>query len=139
MLDGHNHVRAELGLPPLAWSEALAHAADQSARLIARSGHLGHARQSPDARQGENLFAGTRDFYDYDEMMRMWVDERRDFLNRPSPRFSRTGRWQDASHYAQIVWRDTTSMGCALASGRDEDFLVCRYAPEGKAPGQRPY
>jgi hypothetical protein len=29
-------------------------------------------------------------------------------------------------------------MGCALAEGRDNEYLVCRYFPAGNIFGQRP-
>ncbi|MEH3103295.1 MAG: CAP domain-containing protein [Sphingomonas phyllosphaerae] len=140
MLDAHNRARRQVGLPPLSWSPTLAAAADQHAQVLARAGRLFHAeRAAGDAWQGENLFAGTRGNYGYGDMVRYWIEERRNFRNRPSPRFSRTGRWQDAAHYAQIVWRDTTELGCALESGETEDFLVCRYNPGGDVEGHRPY
>jgi hypothetical protein len=61
------------------------------------------------------------------------------FTNRPSPDFSRTGRWQDAGHYAQMVWRGTTRIGCGLAHGQGQEYLVCRYSPAGNVPRQKPY
>lgn len=140
MLDEHNRARAELALPPLTWDETLARAADAYARELARTGRFAHAPQPRGRqRQGENLFAGTRDAYAYAEMVRWWLDERSAYVNAPSPRFSRTGRWQDAVHYAQIVWRGTARLGCALATGRRDDVLVCRYAPAGQTIGETAY
>ncbi len=140
MLDAHNRARGELGLAPLAWSPGLAVAAARHARELARRGRLFHAEQPAGrAGQGENLFSGTRGGYAYDEMVRYWLAERRQFRNAPSPRFSRTGRWQDAAHYVQIVWRDTTEVGCAMEPGQAEDFLVCRYSPRGEVRGRRAY
>ncbi|WP_308461908.1 CAP domain-containing protein [Sphingomonas folli] len=140
MLDEHNRARAELALPPLAWDETLARAADTYARALARAGRLAHAAQPRGGeRQGENLFAGTRDAYTYAEMVRWWLDERAAYVDAPAPRFSRTGRWQDAVHYAQIVWRGTARLGCALAAGGRDDVLVCRYAPAGAAVGATAY
>ncbi|WP_022687759.1 CAP domain-containing protein [Sphingomonas phyllosphaerae] len=140
MLEVHNRARGELGLAPLAWSRTLASAAAVHAQELARSGRLFHAQQPAGSGwQGENLFAGTRGGYDYGEMARYWLAERRNFRNGPSPRFSRTGRWQDAAHYAQIVWRDTTEVGCAMEQGQAQDFLVCRYFPGGEVAGRRAY
>ena len=138
MLDGHNAARAAAGVTPLAWSDALAADAAAYAQLLARTGRFEHASQPiGPAREGENLWTGTRAAYRYDEMAGYWVAERRDFVNGPAPAFSRTGRWQDVGHYAQIAWRGTTTVGCALASNARDDYLVCRYSPAGNVVGQR--
>ena len=140
MLRGHADARRAVGLPPLAWSDALAASARAYAEEMARTGRFAHAKQPMDrTRQGENLWTGTRGAYAYDEMIGHWVAERRDFVNQPTPGFSRTGRWQDVGHYAQIVWRNTTAVGCAVAAGARDEYLVCRYAPPGNVVGQRAF
>ncbi len=72
-------------------------------------------------------------------MIGHWVAERRDFVDRPTPAFSRTGRWEDVAHYTQIVWRNTQRIGCAMASTATDDYLVCRYSPAGNVVGQRAF
>ncbi|MEH3157995.1 MAG: CAP domain-containing protein [Sphingomonas taxi] len=140
MLAGHNRARAAVGLPPLVWNEALASSARIYAETMARTGRFEHARQSMGMdREGENLWTGTRNAYRYDEMAAHWVAEKRDFVNLPVPQFSRTGRWQDVAHYGQIVSRNTTDVGCALASDAQDDFLVCRYSPPGNVYGRPVY
>ena len=140
MLAGHRDARAAVGLPPLAWDDALAAAALDYARTLARTGQFRHADQPQGtARQGENLFTGTRGAYSYREMVDLWVGERRDFINRPTPNFSRTGNFGDVGHYTQIVWRGTTAVGCGLASNDRDDYLVCRYSPAGNVWGQAAY
>ena len=50
-------------------------------------------------------------------------------------------------HYTQVVWRETTEVGCAfrVCSGdgpfgdRDWEIWVCRYAPGGNVAGRPPY
>ena len=81
------------------------------------------------------LFTGTRGDYAYAEVIGLWNAEGRDFVNRPVPDYSRTGRWQDVSHYAQLVARATTHFGCAAASNARDDFVVCRYWPAGNVVG----
>lgn len=140
VLRGHADARAAVGLPPLAWSDALAASALAYAEEMARTGRFAHAEQPMDrTRQGENLWTGSRDAYTYDEMVGHWIAERRDFVNAPTPGFSRTRRWQDVAHYEQIVWRGTTAVGCAAASNAVSDYLVCRYAPPGNVMGQRAF
>ena len=140
MLAGQNAARADVGVAPLVWSEPLALSARGYAETMARTGRFAHASQSLGMdREGENLWTGTRDAYRFDEMVGHWVAEKRDFVDVPVPRSSRTGRWEDVGHYAQIVWRGTTAMGCALASNASDDFLVCRYGPPGNVVGQEAY
>lgn len=137
MLAGHDAARAALGEAPLAWDDALAADAAAYARTLAATGNFRHADQPiGPGREGENLFTGTRDAYAYREMVDLWVAEQKDFVNRPTPGFSRSGRWEDVAHYTQIVWRGTTRVGCALASNATDDYLVCRYSPPGNVVGE---
>lgn len=132
MVAGHNAARVEPGLPPLRWSDALAADARAYARELARSGRFEHSPQprgSPP--QGENLWTGTRGAYAYREMIGHWVAERRFYRPRPVPESSNSGRFEDVGHYTQIVWRETQEVGCAEASSRTDDYLVCRYLPAG--------
>ncbi len=137
MLDAHNAARAAVKVPPLTWDEALSRDAASYARDLARSGKFEHAKQPRGpAAQGENLWKGTRSAYRYEEMAGHWVAEKRDYLNRPIPNISATGRFVDVGHYAQIIWSRTTRIGCALASNAREDVLVCRYSPAGNVMRQ---
>jgi hypothetical protein len=43
------------------------------------------------------------------------------------------------AHYVQIVWRGTRAVGCAMASGASDDYLVCRYSPAGNVVGQKAF
>jgi len=38
-----------------------------------------------------------------------------------------------------MIWRQTTQVGCGLASGKGFDVLVCQYNPPGNWMGQSPY
>ncbi len=140
MMNGHNAARAAVGVAPLAWSDTLAASAARYAETMARTGRFEHAVQPMGAgREGENLWTGTRYAYAYREMIGHWVAERKDFVNGVTPAFSRTGKWEDVAHYTQIVWRDSTQVGCAVASSQSEDYLVCRYSPPGNVVSERVY
>jgi Cysteine-rich secretory protein family len=136
MLEEHNRPRAEVGAPPLAWDPALAADAEAYARKLAASGRFEHSGAKG---QGENLWRGTRGAYRYHQMVGGWSGEAGDYRHDVFPRVSRTGRWQDVGHYTQLVWRDTSRVGCALATGRDWDVLVCRYSPPGNWVGKVAY
>jgi len=139
MLAGHNVARGSVGLRPLLWDDRLAAAAGSQAAAMARTGVFAHSAGIAGSGQGENLWMGTRGGYGYAEMVGRWVAERRDYIDAPTPAFSRTGQWQDVGHFTQIMWRGTTHVGCALASGAADDYLVCRYSPAGNVVGQRAY
>ena len=138
MLDGQNRVRAQAGVAPLQWDEALVASAREYAEEMARTRRFEHADQPHGpTREGENLWTGTRGAYRFEEMLGHWAVEGRDFVNGVTPAFSRTGKWQDVSHYTQMIWRRTTRVGCAIASNRRDDYLVCRYSPAGNVVGER--
>lgn len=140
MLAGHNDARRGLGLPPLAWNEALADDARAYAEELARTGRFEHSSQPRgDPPQGENLWTGTRRAYSYQEMIGHWLAERRFYRPLPVPESSNSGRFGDVGHFTQIVWRATQAVGCAEASNRTDDYVVCRYSPAGNVVGKTAY
>lgn len=139
MLKVHNEERAAVGIAPLVWSDRLAADAAVWVAHLAKIGRLEHAGRDINPDEGENLWAGTAGAYGKESMARGWASEKKDFRYGIFPDVSRTGRWQDAGHYTQMIWKDTTQIGCALASGGGWDYLACRYAPPGNFVGQAPY
>ena len=136
MLAGHNQARRQYGVAPLAWDETLARDAAAYAQYLARSGRFQHDPQrGRRIRQGENLFTGTRSAYSYTEMINLWVGEGRHFRPGRFPAVSRTGNWAHVAHYTQIIWPASQRVGCATASNRRNDYLVCRYFPAGNIVG----
>lgn len=133
MLVEHNSARRAYGSAPLIWDEALTKDAARYARKLSDSGQFAHDKQDGvKPTQGENLFMGTRGAYSYTAMARLWVDERRWFKKGRFPDVVTGGRpWQHVGHYTQIVWPATQRVGCALESGKSQDYLVCRYLPAG--------
>jgi hypothetical protein len=132
MLTGHNEARRRYGVAPLAWDEALARDAAVYAQRLARTGRFEHDKQQGRyPRQGENLWMGTRSAYSYREMIGLLVDEGRYFRPGRFPNVSRTGSVWHVGHYTQIIWPTSQRVGCATASNRANDYLVCRYLPAG--------
>ena len=139
LLAVHNAERWRLGLPPLTWNPNLARDAESWAQQLLVRGELQHASAADRRHNGENLWMGTSGDWDVEDMVDMFLDERRYFRAATFPDVSLTGRWNDVGHYSQIVWEDTKEVGCAIDSGRGMDVLVCRYFPAGNVIGQTPY
>lgn len=139
LLTVHNRTRAELGLPPLAWDEDLARAADTYARRLVVLKRLEHSPQERRPGQGENLWMGTAGYYSPTDAAQAWADEKSDFRYGVFPDVTLRGSWHGVGHYTQMIWVSTTRVGCAIATGGSWDYLVCRYSPPGNWVGERPY
>lgn len=136
ILSVHNEVRAEAGVPPLSWDPALGQAAAAYATELALTNSFQHSNRGARQGTGENLWMGTHGAYSYEAMVGAWSSERRNFVAGIFPTVSRSGNWEDVGHYTQMVWPTTTRIGCAIASNRANDFLVCRYASAGNIDGR---
>ena len=136
-LASHNRERTSLGLPELKWDADLAAEAKAWADGLAESGQMRHSTAGSGF--GENLWAGTSNYFAPETMVGDWIEEKAQFKRGTFPHVSRTGRFEDVGHYSQVVWRDTTHVGCAVAKGENDDFLVCRYSRPGNVVGQIVY
>jgi Cysteine-rich secretory protein family len=138
ILTVHNQYRSDVNVPDLTWSDSLAQDAQQWAdELAERGGDLQHSENRNG--QGENLWAGTAEAFSYEDMVEGWGSEKEYFMYGTFPDVSTTGEWSDVGHYTQMIWVDTTEVGCAIASGGGNDVLVCRYSPAGNYLGQSVY
>lgn len=129
VLAAHNRERTSLGLRPLGWSESLADGARRWAEHLAALGRLEHSRPEERDRAGENLWLGTAGHYRPEDMVGDWIAEKRDFVAHGAfPNgAARPGKsWGAVGHYTQLVWRDTTRVGCGLASSGAWDVLPVR-------------
>jgi len=133
ILNSHNRYRAEVGVPPLQWSEDLAASAQKWADKLAQTGTWEHSQA------GENLAKGSTGDFSVTQLVDTWGDEKKFFRNGTFPNVSTTGNWEAVGHYTQVIWRNTTEVGCGLASGNGNDVLVCHYNPAGNFKGQPVY
>jgi uncharacterized protein YkwD len=137
LLDAHNQYREEVNVPPLRWSNALAQSAQAWADHLASTDTFSHSDAEG---YGENLWMGTTGFYSPGEMVDSWGSEKQYFISGATfPNVSTTGQWSDVGHYTQMVWRNTTEVGCGLATGNGWDILVCQYSPPGNFTNQKPF
>lgn len=135
MLEEYNATRSDYGSAPLAWDDTLAAHATDYAGQMARTDRFVHDLDRPSRAEGENIWRGTRDAYDYRQMVAGMIREHRFFRAGAFPDVSRMGDWSDVGHYTQIVWPQTTRVGCAVESSARFDYLVCRYSPPGNIDG----
>ncbi len=137
LLVAHNTERVRVGAPPLVWSEALEVEARDWATQLMDTDSFAHDPRPHG--HGENLWMGWGNrVFTPEDMVGDWIVERSDYRAGVFPDVSRTGNWVAVGHYTQLIWRDTTHVGCAIVRRGDRAILACRYAPPGNIDGRRP-
>ncbi|CAN6482172.1 unnamed protein product [Victoria cruziana] len=129
-LDPHNTARAAVGVGPLAWNDTVAGYAEAYADRRAADCALIHSGGP----YGENIYWNSGDA-DAADAIDYWVSEEAYY-----DYDSNTCIGWECLHYTQIVWRDTTRLGCAkVTCNGGGTFITCNYDPPGNIVGQRPY
>lgn len=129
-LDAHNRARAEVGVRPLVWNDTVAYYAYQYAHRRYGDCRMEHS-MGP---YGENLAEGWGRLSGVDAVG-MWVSEKPNY-----DYYSNSCVGDECLHYTQVVWRDSTHLGCArLQCHNGWLFVICSYDPPGNYIGQRPY
>jgi uncharacterized protein YkwD len=130
MIASHNQVRSQVGVGPLTWSPSLAAYAQEWANKLAATGQFEHRKTSG---YGENLYWGQGRAASPSNVVTSWANEVSDY------NYSNNNCRDVCGHYTQIVWKNTTEVGCAVAKVRNEEYWVCNYNPPGNYVGQKPY
>ena len=133
MVQKNNEIRAAVGvLTPLSWNDALAISAQNHADTLAESGTMTHSQSG----YGENIYASFEQA-DYSDAVNVWFTENV-YYNYASN--SCTGG-QDCEHYTQLIWEETTEVGCGRATigTQNSTVIVCQYNPPGNIAGEQPY
>jgi uncharacterized protein YkwD len=135
ILAAHNKYRQQAGVPGLKWSDTLASSAQKWAKQLVSINRLQHSSGN----YGENIWAGTKGRYTQSQMVDSWGSEKQYFIANSAFPNTCKGGWQKCGHYTQIIWKNTTEVGCGLAKGAKMDYFVCQYNPPGNFEGQKPY
>ena len=137
ILAAHNKYRAAVGVPALQWSDSLAAGAQQYANYLASTKQFKHSG-TPGV--GENLAqGGPPNAFTVTKLVDMWGNEKQYFVKGIFPNVSRTGNWESVGHYTQVIWRNTTQVGCGVATGNGNIVMVGRYSPPGNVSGESVY
>ena len=128
----HNAVREPLGLSPLSWDSTATASSLGWAETLAADCSFAHESQQV---YGENLWWSTFTPTPK-EVVDAWASEVAyyDYASNTCQ------DGQMCGHYTQIVWADTTTVGCAMSRCADESVIwACRYSPPGNWIGEWPY
>ena len=136
MTAAHNAARCatatDTQLPPLAWSAEVAATARAYADGLAAQGCPLQHSGGP---YGENIFWGTGN-YQPQHVVDAWMEEESCYGGGVFPDTCSC----TCGHYTQIVWRDTTDLGCGIgACPGGGEIWVCNYDPPGNWVGQDPF
>jgi uncharacterized protein YkwD len=136
----HNSERAAVGVPPLLWSDKLAADAKPWAEHLATTTEFAHDPTASSKGEGENLAGFIMSVSETGGGQTLWVNEKK-LGGAADGAVLTQENWFPTGHYTQMVWKTTTTIGCATASGGGHPFsiLVCRYSPQGNIIGQKPF
>lgn len=138
----HNMVRADVSPAPasplaaLTWSTTL----QVAAQTWADGCDFSHSSNG----YGENIYASTGNSTSAQSVVGAWAGEADDYD------YATNSCSGVCGHYTQIVWDDTTQLGCAVRVcttgspfpsmyGPTWTFVVCNYDPPGNVGSQKPY
>lgn len=138
-LDFHNKVRKDVGAPALQWSAELAQYAQAWADNLAKKGcKMEHRPDAGEWKQqhGENIFWASGGSYGLLDASKAWYSEIKDYKHGPIS----DANWPVAGHYTQMVWKNTTQVGIAMATcASGEIIIVGNYSPPDNYWGQKAY
>lgn len=131
ILDTHNDYRIDVGIANISWSEEVAISAQAWAAELASNCEFKHSIGS----YGENIWVGTEGAFSPANVVNSWGSEIADYHYDSNTCADGKG----CGHYTQIVWENSTKVGCGVASCDGLDIWVCQYDPPGNFNGEKPY
>ncbi|XP_008798894.2 pathogenesis-related protein PRB1-2-like [Phoenix dactylifera] len=131
-VSAHNAARAAVNVGPVSWDSTVAAYAQNYANQRIGDCKLVHSGGP----YGENLVGGPGAEVTAADAVKLWVGEKQ-WYNYNS---NTCAAGKVCGHYTQVVWRASTSIGCArVKCSGGGIFITCNYKPAGNIVGQRPY
>uniref|UniRef100_A0A0E0HW96 SCP domain-containing protein n=2 Tax=Oryza nivara TaxID=4536 RepID=A0A0E0HW96_ORYNI len=137
-VDPHNAARADVGVGPVSWDDTVAAYAESYAAQ--RQGDCKLEHSDSGGKYGENIFWGSAGGdWTAASAVSSWVSEKQWYDHGSNSCSAPEG--SSCGHYTQVVWRDSTAIGCArvVCDGDLGVFITCNYSPPGNFVGQSPY
>lgn len=131
LLNAHNSYRSDVGVADISWSEEVAASAQAWADELAKGCEFKHS----DDGYGENIWAGTTGFFTPTDVVTSWGSE----ISNYDYESNTCADGKVCGHYTQIVWENSTKVGCGVATCDGQDIWVCQYDPPGNFNGEKPY
>jgi len=127
----HNIVRGNLDISGLLISDELVKIANEEVLKLCQSPYNYKVRED----YGVNIYRGVQ-FPTADDVMNLWLREQRHYKGNEINEQTIF----DCGHYTQIIWRQTTVIGCAMSQTKGGMYIiVCLYSPKGNIIGQKPH
>lgn len=155
MLDEHNKRRTNIGkdsvsrhlpvpsipLPPLEWDIELAKLAQEASDNMLASGSMFHnTLKLPDGRNvGQNIAFDYRLNASSWAKVSDWYDSEIVDFDYASNTCTPTRDNLSCGHATQIIWRDSTKIGCGVAKEGDTQYWTCDFLKPGNFNNRKPY
>ncbi|XP_057739632.1 pathogenesis-related protein 1A-like [Arachis stenosperma] len=132
-LEIHNDARASLGIPPLKWDVKLAKTAQQYLNKLIQNCVKGKLQPIKSRYYGQNVaWHMASDPFTGAKAVAGWVAEKKYYDYK-----SNSCIGGDCECYTQVVWRNTTHIGCARVKcdkcQKRCTLVLCLYSPPGNA------
>ncbi|XP_052271444.1 allurin-like [Dreissena polymorpha] len=138
ILAAHNTVRRDVtptasNMQSMSWDQSIASLAQRWAENCVW-GHDANFKRTDNGRfsVGQNMAANSGDL-DWNWAISDWAKEKNDYT------YDGDNTGKVVGHYTQIVWAETSKVGCGYAKCGDRNHYVCNYGPAGNVGNQLPY
>lgn len=132
LLERHNFYRLEVGVEEIKYSDELANVANEWAKKLKKQGCT---FKHNDNAYGENMAKGTVGSFTIYDAIDSWASEKEFYDYKKN----KCESGKTCSHYTQVIWKNTTEVGCAKTICDGSVIWICNYNPPGNFIGQKPY